>query len=153
MAKLKIFEGNDTTAAIPSKDGYRNVTKHLLADLTTFLKASDKKRSDLLQKYSSYGGSNHIIYQLTSNPPVNEPISSTNCKVQVDEDERKRPSVNFGKHNMVIPDQHVGDPPINPGYLEEYVKAVVSLYGGGTPPEILSACEFLFGIMLLTRCR
>ncbi|ESZ05407.1 MULTISPECIES: hypothetical protein [unclassified Mesorhizobium] len=153
MAKLKIFEGNDPTAAIPSKDGYRNVTKYLLADLATFLNASDKERSDLLQQYSSYGGSNHIIYQLTKNPEANQAIDCSNCKVNVQEDERKKPSANFGKHNMVLPDQHVGDPPINPGYLEEYIKAIVSLYGDGTPTKTLSACEFLFGIMLLTRCR
>lgn len=153
MAKLKIFEGNDPTAAVPSKEGYRNVTINLLANLSTFLKAKEKDRPALLQQYSSYGGTNHIIYQLTSGPEVNQPIDSTNCKVSVRKDERKRPSVSVGKHNMVLPDQNVGDPPINPGYLEEYVKAVVSLYGGGTPPEILRACEFLFGIMLLTRCR
>jgi len=151
MAKLKIFDGNNPAGAIPSQDGYRNVTKNLLADLPNFLSATDKKRSDLLQQYASSVGS-HIIYQLTFNPETNQAIDSSNCKVNVDEDERSNAGT-FGKHNMVIPDQHVGDPPINPGYLEEYVKAIVSLYGGGTPTEILSACEFLFGIMLLTRCR
>jgi len=153
MAKLKIFDSNNTALQIPSKEGYRNVATQLIADLPNFDSASDKDRSDLLQKYANYGGTNHIIYQLTKdNPPQEVPIDKTNCKVNLEYDVKKMGG-NVGKHNLVLPEILVTDPPLSTGYLAPYVQAIVQLYGTGTAPEVQSACEFLFGIMLLTRCR
>ena len=149
MAKLKIFENNNPNQNIPSKDGYRSVTTNLLNDLANFQNASDKERSDLLQQYAG----KHTIYQFTRNPDQDVPISKNNCKVNIENDERKKPNVNFGKHNLVLPEIQIGDPPLNVGYLDKYVQAIDSLYGNGSATEVLSACEFLFGIMLLTRCR
>jgi hypothetical protein len=161
MAKLKIFYNNDTTSTVPDDVGYRNVTEGLIADLTAFDDASDKDRSDLLQQYANRDKLNHTIYQQTrgtgrGGSDVNEPIDKTNCKVQLEYDGRKKTGTSYGKHVLTLPELQTGDA-LTTGYLEEYVKKVVSLYGatggGTTPKQTDDACKFLFGIMLLTRCR
>ena len=135
---------------VPSKQGYINVATGLINDFANFESESDKNRSDLLQQYV---GDNYIIYQLTRNPDTNVPIDSNNCKVNIVPDGRKKTGVTFGKHNIVLPEIEPGDPPLDTGYLSEHVKAIDALYGGGTAAELDSACKFLFGLMLLTRCR
>ncbi|TIX46282.1 MAG: hypothetical protein E5W81_08320 [Mesorhizobium sp.] len=150
MAKLKIFDNNNTNVNVPSKQGYINVATGVINDFTNFESESDKKKSDLLQQYA---GNNHIIYQLTRNPETNVPIDSNNCKVYIVPDGRKKPGVTFGKHNIVLPEMESDDPPLDTGYLSEHVKAISELYGAGTSPEVDQACKFLFGLMLLTRCR
>jgi hypothetical protein len=150
MSKLYIYENDNPNQNIPSKEGYRNVATNLLNDLANFRNATETQRSDLLRQYA---GAKHTIFQLTRNPEQNVPIDSGNCKIKIENDERKKPAANFGKHNMVLPEMQAGDPPLNVGYLDKYVQAIDSLYGQGNPAEVLSACEFLFGIMLLTRCR
>ena|SRR5215813_4808155 len=152
MAKLKIFENDDPTQNIPSKEGYRNTATGLLADLANFRSAHERDRSDLLRQYAG----NHIIFQQTRNPQQDVPIDSNNCKIHIQNDGRKDPTANLGRHNIVLPEIRPGDPPLNFGYLDRYVKAIVDLYGaqgGGAPAQVSAACEFLFGIMLLTRCR
>jgi hypothetical protein len=161
MAKLKIFYNNDTTSLVPDEVGYKNVAEGLIADLTNFDSASDKDRSDLLQKYANSDKKTHTIYQLTrgtggGGSDVNEPIDKNNCKIDIEYDGRKKPATTYGKHKLALPELLLGDT-LTTGYLEEYVKKVVSLYGatggGTTAQQTDDACKFLFGIMLLTRCR
>jgi hypothetical protein len=149
MAKLKIFEGNNPAGNLPNKEGYIDVATGLIADFNNFDSASERDRSDLLQGYAG----KHTIYQLTRNPANDVAIDRNNCKVKIESDERKKPSVNFGKHNIVLPEIQAADPPLDTGYLSEYVKAIDALYGAGSATELDRACKFLFGIMLLTRCR
>ena len=150
MAKLKIFDNNNPASNLPSQQGYRNVATGVLNNLATFQNATTTDRSDLLKQYA---GAAHTIFQQTRSPVQNVPIDKNNCKVSIYNDQRKKPTVNLGRHKMVLPEVQAGDPPLNVGYLDPYVRAIVALFGGGTPAEVTSACEFLFGIMLLTRCR
>jgi hypothetical protein len=148
MARLKIFENNNPQANIPSKEGYTNVATGLINDFTNFSAASDRDRSDLLQGYAG----KHTVYQLTRNPQTEVPINRDNCKINIVPDERKKPNVNFGKHNMALPELQPGEV-LDTGYLSEHVKAIDALYGGGSAAELDRACKFMFGLMLLTRCR
>lgn len=150
MAKLKIFENNDAAAGIPSKQGYINVATNLINDFTNFENESDKNRSDLLQ---GYAGPAHTIFQRTRNPETDDPINSSNCKVNIVFDGRKKPNANFGKHNIVLPEIEPGDSLLSTHYLSGYVKAIHDLHGTGTQLEVEAACNFLFGVMLLGRCR
>lgn len=159
MAKLKIF---DDTAPVPgtlSKQGYINVATNLIADIDNFTNNSttDQARADLLQ---GYAGLNHTVYQRTrADPSVpgdtedDVAIDSSNCKVKVEFDERKKGSGNFGKHNIVLPKLEPGDSLMSTGYLSGYVQAIHDLHGTGTAPEVENACKFLFGLMLVGRCR
>ena len=162
MARLKIFQGNNPAGNIPDQQGYRNVATGFLADLSNFRTASTKDRADLLQQYADAGQApqTHTIFELLRNPPVGQlpdlPINNTNCKVYINNDIRRKTGVAFGKHNLGLPEIQAPDPPLTVGYLAPYVQAIVALYGatgGGTPAQVTAACEFLFGIMLLTRCR
>jgi len=148
MAKLKIFENDNPAGNIPSKEGYINVATGLINDFSNFKNESDRDKSDLLQGYAG----KHTIFQLTRNPENNVPIDRDNCKVNIVDDERKKPNVNFGKHNIGLPELQPGEH-LDTGYLSEYVKAIDALYGGGSATELDKACKFLFGLMLLTRCR
>jgi len=152
MSKLKIFDNNNPHGNIPSREGYMNVANGVINDLNNFENASDKERSDLLQNYANSDGHVHTIFQLTRNPENEVPIGSNNCKVNVEKDERKKPNVNFARHNMVLPELQPGEQ-LDTGYLSEYVIAIDQLYGAGSAAELDRACKFLFGIMLLTRCR
>jgi hypothetical protein len=156
MAKLKIFDNNNIAANLPSKDGYRNVAKGVLNNLNTFRNASTTVRTDLLKQYATTA---HKIYQQTRNPIQDVEINANNCRVSIYNDERKKSAVTFGRHKMVLPEIQASDSPLTATYLDKYVQAIVELYYGGTPPSggtpagLTNASEFLFGIMLLTRCR
>jgi hypothetical protein len=153
MAKLKMFQGNNPGGNIPNQQGYRNVATGVLNNLAAFRNASTTNRSELLKQYAT---PTHKIFQQTRSPIQDVEISKNNCKISIYNDERKKPAVNFGKHKMVLPEMQTGDPPLDSNYLAPYVQAIVALYGatgGGTPAQVTAACEFLFGIMLLTRCR
>jgi hypothetical protein len=153
MAKLKIFQNNDPTTNMPDPTGYRNAAVGVISNLVAFQNASDKERSDLLQTYAS----GHTIFQQSKDndgtgKPIEVPISSSNCRVTLAYDDRIWPSsgVTVGEHRMALP--KFGEA-LSVGYLDKYVAAIVSLYGGGGASGKQAACEFLFGLMLLTRCR
>jgi hypothetical protein len=150
MAKLKIFEGNSPGPKVPpSSEGYRQVADRLLANFDTFTSSdtSDKKRTELLVAYAYP----HVVYQWSRDPNVEQPIDPENCRIHVKFDERRH-GPHSGRHTMVFPG--TGDAPVSSGYLIKYVEKIVELYGDGTDPDNhLEACKFLFGIMLLTRCR
>lgn len=157
MAKLKIFDDGVPAPGPLSREGYINVATNLLDNYASFTSATEKERSDLLQ---CYAGENRTVYQWTkavpndtSQPAKNEAIDSSNCKIKIEFDERKQGNGNFGKHNMVLPKHEPGDPPLSTGYLSDYVEAIHDLYGDGSTPNKERACKYLFGLMLVGRCR
>ena len=163
MSKLKIFHNNDTAAnpPVPSKDGYKNVGREFVKNFDDFERKGDNDRPDLLRKYANTNADgttgNYVIYQLTrGNRPgdrVNEAIDNNNCSVKITPDERRGNGNARGKHNIVLPKKEADDAALSTGYLAGYVKAIAELYGNGSNAEVKDACDFLFGIMLLTRCR
>lgn len=155
MAKLRIYDDSAAPHTL-SREGYINVATKLLADFANFTAntTNDQERAGLLQ---GYAGENHTVHQLTSattdEAEVDEPISSSNCKVKFQLDERKKGNGNFSKHNIVLPKRELGDS-LSTRYLEDYVIAICDLYGdGSTTTKKERACNYLFGLMLVGRCR
>jgi hypothetical protein len=155
MAKLKIFENNDTSADTnkPSKDGYIQVVRRLTIPVAfnDFITAEPDERVTILNEFLSGLNDNEgnplkVWHQIKNGE--SRAITENNCQIHVHIDKRKvgnRPS----KHTMSFP----GIMPPDTGYLDRYVTAIVELYGDGSNANVKNACDFLYGIMLLTRCR
>ena len=145
MAKLKIFVGNDPTKA-PGTVGYINVAKELLAPNTyqDFLEAEPAERADLLNVYAGKGGSGLFVQHETQGG-VSQQIDKTNCKVMVEEDIRKL--ARKSKHTISFPDVMPSNDSLV--YLQPYLDAIIVL----NTADPKTARQFMFGMMLLTRCR
>lgn len=145
MAKLKIFVGNDATKA-PGTVGYINVAKELLNPVTyqDFLEAEPAERADLLNVYAGKGGSGLYVQHETKGG-VSEQITSAKCRVMVEEDVRRL--TRKSKHTISFPD--VMPPNDNLAYLQPYLDAIIAL----NTADPKTARQFMFGMMLLTRCR
>jgi hypothetical protein len=160
MAKLKIADNADAT--VPSKRGYINVVDNLIlnqGNYDAFRTNVDKKtRPTRLQGFAGIDENN--IKCVVKHEPKNsaiEPIDDNNCDIEVHEDKRKDAGNPKSKYNVGFPEER----PQNVDYLERYVRALYELYDLAVK-EIdpvkkakytSDACKFMFGMMLLTRCR
>jgi len=143
MANLKIFTANNT-AGTPGEAGYISVTKEILKPnrFADFMEADPAERADLLNSYSQMGsGGLNVFHETTVGG--NEVINNGNCRIAVEIDARKL--ARRSKHTLSFPTIM----PANVNYLQPYVDAVVAL-NTSNPAH---ARQFLFGVMLLTRCR
>ena len=165
MAKLKIYENNDSTLG-PGKSGYISVSTELLNPQTRdeFLLKYSSEGPELLNKYSEKSsGGLYVQHETVDDNGVkaSEKILTSNCKIKVEEDKRKNPKKNNDKSHHTISFPDAEGFPLNLNYLQPYVNAIIELNNGvpaspGVPavkPSPTDACKFLFGVMLLTRCR
>jgi hypothetical protein len=143
MAKLKIIVPN--TNDEPDVDGYVLVVNNLVGQIEKyleFLDADPDERPALLQAAAT---GNHVVKQLAPDGTF-EAISNTNCKIVAQRDARRRTGNKPSRVTMPIPDV----PPANFNYLAGYAQKIVALYAAGEQDK---AHKFMFGIMMLTRCR
>jgi hypothetical protein len=153
MAQLFIADNDDVKLPLnqqrPNKRGYRNVVDNLVLVPANYNQFSDyahhEVRPEMLQNYAGYDDQKRpcVVSHQTS-AGVDEPIDNTNCVITVDVDLRK--TANMSKHHMVFP----GWLPTDFTYLNNYVKAINEI---SSAEGIAEASKFLFGMMLLTRCR
>lgn len=152
MARLYIKDNDDPTR--PSKDGYCNFPLNAIlnnGNFNAFLRAHDDDRADLVQKYAgtdSQGRKCDVTHLLIGGGE--ESINHDNCLVEIVEDLQKKGSKS--KHNISLPKQWTSGiemPDI--AYLDKYVTAIVEIVKDEKDP--VKARNFLFGLMLLTRCR
>jgi hypothetical protein len=156
MAKLKMFIKNNYNLG-PSTQGYINVVDNLVetpGNLDDFLEAEPGERADILNTYAgretNADGSVTIlnVQHEKKGGGGSVPISKDNCRILLELDHRtiKRKS----KHTISVPEEFVtAVSPPDLSYLQPYIDIIVSLDASNKP----KAQKFLFGIMLLTRCR
>jgi hypothetical protein len=148
MAKLKIIDNDDTVAKIlPNIAGYVNVVNNLIlndANYNQYLQADEKERPELLQAAAGVDaqGRKCVVEHQTASG-ASEPIDNDNCMIKAERDVKKLKV--RSKVTMPIPDTR----PMSMDYLDVYASALHDLYE--QDPD--RARKFLFGIMLMTRCR
>jgi hypothetical protein len=139
MARLRIEDLANPT--LPGAQGYIKVVRELYlksANYTYFIDDNHKnERPTLLQGHASP----YIVRHDSYNDP-REPIDNTNCRIITHIDREKKAGIQ-AKHHMNFPETNDYDV----SYLQPYVTAMQGLGSD------LERCEFLFGLMLLTRCR
>lgn len=149
MAKLKIIDNDDGIARRrPNVQGYVNLVENLVLDparYSEFLDAEEDERASLLQRAAGTDAQGRpcVIEQETS-AGESEPIDEGNCRVLLTRD-RKRVA-RRSRVVMKLPDAPLYDVE----YLDVYIEELCRLHQDG---EHERACKFLFGMMLLTRCR
>ncbi|MER8644443.1 hypothetical protein [Mesorhizobium sp. M1252] len=152
MARLYIKDNDDPTR--PSKDGYSNFALKAILNndnFKAFVGAHDDDRADLVQQHAgtdSMGRKCDVTHLLIDGGE--EPINHGNCLVEIKEDLQKKSSKS--KHNISLPKQWTsGNEVPDIAYLDKYVTAIVEIAKDEKDP--VKARNFLFGLMLLTRCR
>lgn len=139
MAKLKITDNAGNI--IPT--GYVRVVNNLILNEETFYEfvfAEPDERADILQRTAQPD----IIKQQRADGQL-EAITNNNCKILGEKDVKQKPNKK-SKVTIPIPDSR----PTSVDYLEKYAETIHNFYTAG---DKASAHKFLFGVMLLTRCR
>lgn len=140
MAGIKL---EDTAATgLINKDGYINVTEEIFITEPIFDDIADYDSDDLVKFLRGNGrtdGSNNVTYDTGKN------LRKKKVKLTAtyDDDANRRGKRKFNIH---LPED-------NPGafdYLDNYIDALIELKTDGRDED---ARRFLFGVMLLTRCR
>jgi len=150
MARLYIEDNDDPRR--PSKEGYANFARNAILDNTNFRRfvgAQDDDRAQLVQDHAgndSDGRKCVVTHLVIDGDP--EPINDRNCLVEIKDDLQKKSSKS--KHNISLPKQWTsGNERPDIAYLDKYVTAIVEI----ARRDPVEARNFLFGLMLLTRCR
>jgi hypothetical protein len=160
MAKLRIDDVNGNL--IP--DEYINVVNGLfLKDAVTgrypnyeaFLDADPDERPAILQSFVV--GSRKIQHQPENGPP--QVISANNCLIFTERDRKKKGN---RRSRVTVPMPDAPPVPLVPGdpvfkYLLGYAKLIHDMYAEiddeNDHADIDRCTKFMFGVMLLTRCR
>jgi hypothetical protein len=152
MARLYIEDNDDS--ALPSEDGYTQFVQNAIlnnGNFKAFVGAQDDERADLVQQHAgtdSKGRKCDVTHLLIGGGE--DSIDHTKCLVEIKEDLQKKTSKS--KHNISLPKQWTsGNEVPNIAYLDKYVTAIVKIVEVEKNP--IKARNFLFGLMLLTRCR
>jgi len=153
MAKLRIEDnaGNlivdDYVRVIEGiffKDGNGNYPNY-----QDFIEADPEERPALLQQFVTGG---FKITQLRENN-TKQVIDGSNCAIICEKDRRKKANVKRSRVTVPMPD--APPEPTGPGapvfaYLVPYAQQIKTLLDAG---DIDKCTKFMFGVMLLTRCR
>jgi hypothetical protein len=172
MARLKIPTPTSTTGDYdqnkPSVEGYARVVAHILknkSNFTDFILEDDDERPETLQKIVRGSASDNdwpnlaVFHQVIKPSGVEyERIDGENCQIKIQRDKQKRKNRNKpSRYTISLPETK---PDATLDYLHEYAVAVHDLYEAYDPvqdnrdhPDLVKARQFMFGIMLLTRCR
>ena len=149
MAKLKCLQKSTTGVKTLFQQGYINVVSNriLVEDkFYEFLDADPEDRPALLQAAAGKDtNGNDVIEHETAPLGVSEIIDNNNCKVLAQKDVKRKGN----KRSVVtvpLPDKR----PTDVTYLNQYTTIIHDLVHAGNQ---LEANKFMFGLMLLTRCR
>jgi hypothetical protein len=149
MAKLKCLQ-KDASGTVKTlfPQGYINVSNNLVLvedKFYEFLEADPEDRPALLQAAAGKDAFNNDLIEHERSDGVSEIINNTNCKVLAQKDVKKKGA----KKSVVtvpIPDTR----PKDFTYLNQYTTIIHDLVHAGNQ---LDANKFMFGLMMLTRCR
>lgn len=109
-----------------------------------YVNEQPNRRADMLQGF--VGGLGTIKQQTASG--TLEAINNNNCRVEGVKDE-KRGGGPRSRVTVPIPT----DPVKDFTYLKSYAKQIHDLYDESNPAKMDKCLKFMFGAMLLTRCR
>jgi hypothetical protein len=176
VAKLKIPKNVPVSAThpdgfdhdTPNEQGYVNVTRNLILNENNYVKfllADPDERPEMLQGHAGHdeaGRPCFVMHQEAGAGAGFVKIDDNNCVIKGERDRRKRRNTNKpSRYTIPIPDAR----PQNVNYLDKYAYIIFELYRDGygytkNPNEQIvdqakldRAHEFIFGMMLLTRCR
>jgi hypothetical protein len=149
MARLYIPDSAAQNAP-PSKDGYANFALNAILNSTNFkafVLAQDDERPNLIKQHAGKDVTHLVIGQQGD---VAESINNSNCLVDLKEDLQKK--VSKSKHHISLPKKWTSGTEVpDIAYLDKYVTAICEIARDDNDP--VKARNFLFGVMLLTRCR
>jgi hypothetical protein len=152
MARLRIMQGANLDV-----DGYVNVVNNLVAKPGKYRKYQKRpnQRPTMLQDAASNGAAGtHLIKQMVLNDPTGvgeEPITEDNCYIVGDRDQVRDASDADGASSRVtvpMPPEPM-DAADAFDYLDKYAQKISDLWATDRP----KCRKFMFGVMLLTRCR
>jgi hypothetical protein len=164
MAKIRIQDTakNDS----PSEDGYVAVVDNLILNQNDpdiyedFIEAEPDERVEMLIEAAKNSKKTFVVTHLAVRPNGTdkiEVIKPENCKIFLEKDKRRRPRFKKSRFTIAMPDKK----PEHVNYLQPYAQIIHDLYtqadGVGTPERAAAlrekAHKFMFGVMMLTRCR
>jgi hypothetical protein len=92
-----------------------------------------------------------VVHEVIADPNNEfEEINNTNSVIKGERDRKKKKnSNNPSKYTIPFPDTR----PPNVDYLQKYAQIIHDLYTQNTAASKRRAHKFIFGMMLLTRCR
>jgi hypothetical protein len=151
MARLRIEDANgnvDLDAYQPFvetlfyKDGGGN-----FPNFTTYVGKPPPQRADVLKTFVPNYPNGALIRQMLDDETTTEPIANGNCHINGDPDKL---SNGHNPSQVTVPMPH--KPIEDFRYLQKYARKIWELYD---PNDAVNekATKFLFGVMLLTRCR
>jgi hypothetical protein len=155
MAKLKCLAKSNANPPVKTiyKEGYISVAENLILieeNFYEFLDADPEERPALLQKHAGRDPNNNkLVEHMLPDNTTSEIIDNTNCRIVAQKDARKKGNNKPSRVTMPMPDTR----PLDFGYLAEYAQIIHNYYLSGTNADKDKAHKFLFGVMLLTRCR
>jgi hypothetical protein len=178
MAKIRVQE--DINVDKPSEDGYVTVVDNLIFGASDdpgedsykdFIDAEPDERVEILREAAIKKGSGgekdqmffvtHLVVEGGKGlgPIVDTPreIDQKTCRIFVELDKRKRRRIKKSRFTVALPDKQ----PKHVNYLQPYAEIIHGLYkqaeAAPTPQKAAAfrerAHKFMFGVMLLTRCR
>lgn len=155
MAKLRIEDAGGNLIV----DEYVRVVEGLFLKVGNnypnyqdFIEADPDERPALLQQFVV--GVNKITQQKEDG--TTQPINGNNCAIITEKDRRKKANLKRSRVTVPMPDAPpeplvAGDPVFK--YLLPYAKQIHDLYHDTDAAKIDKCTKFMFGVMLLTRCR
>jgi hypothetical protein len=131
-------------------DAYVNIFNNLIVNQVKgkeFVDQSNKnERPTRLQAAAGNAG---IIAQQPASGPE-EPISNSNCMIIAEQDKR-RGAQPKSKVTITFPDYDAA-PAADLTYLNQYAQIIHDLYDGSDDDK-KKARQFMFAVMMMTRCR
>ncbi len=155
---LKIVNGNGTI----NEAGYIAVVDKLILDadgLDDFAGEDDeagftRARTRKLRKHANSGGG--TLRQLDEQDQP-EDVTPKNCRIRAQLDTRKTGRRGFNKVTVTLPEEELQAADLN--YIDDYIAKFLMIRSGANMPAQTSnaaaqnARKFMFGVMLLTKCR
>ena len=148
MAKLKCLQKSTTGVKTLFQQGYINVVSNMILvedKFYEFLDADPEDRPALLQAAAGKDTNGNDVIEHETALGVSEIIDNNNCKVLAQKDVKRKGN----KRSVVtvpLPDKR----PTDVTYLNQYTTIIHDLVQAGNQAN---ANKFMFGLMLLTRCR
>lgn len=113
-----------------------------------------KARTGMLKKHAEVAGG---LLQQKDNSGGVESVTRTNCRIRAKPDVRRQGGNGFSKVTVTMPEEPLAISDLD--YIDDYITKYLEIRSGAPLPPATSqaaarrARKFVFGMMMLTRCR